>query len=171
MTPCRFQTVALLPLAALAFLTACSSQGPPVRTSEQPKDSTPAISKAESAGRDTVRSQWIAILDHGDKPGNAYELFVSDQSIVQGKFHLLDPRMPLDLESAGQSVAIEDIKHTGKELTFSITLATGDGKYHDTLTIILLDNLVGKVGHKVGAKVQSSQPNTVSQELTFVRCQ
>ena len=79
--------------------------------------------------------------------------------------------MPLDLESAGQSVAIEDIKHTGKELTFSITLATGDGKYHDTLTIILLDNLVGKVGHKVGAKVQSSQPNTVSQELTFVRCQ
>ena len=146
--------VLILPLLGLAFLTACTSS----------PNAGPSV-------KDTKPARWVATVDHGDKPANAYELIVRDGKVTEGKFYLLAADKPHDLNSAGQTVAFQGIKLWEKEITFSITLAAGNGTSHAILTITLGDKLEGALGEQVSAKVKFIEANTAAQDLVFVRRQ
>jgi len=151
--------VTALPLMS-AVLVGCSSpESNNVKTGAQ----------SDSLAAQTDVATWLATVDHGDKPGNGYELLVRDGRAIGGKFYLLHPDKPHDITSPGQTATFEDLRVEGEKITFSITLATGDGQFHGTMTITLLDALTGSVGTKVRASVQSNAPNSASEELQFIR--
>ncbi|CAN5429460.1 hypothetical protein BH10PLA2_BH10PLA2_33060 [soil metagenome] len=172
MTRLHFRLAALLPLIAMVLMMTCTVRRAPVPIAFNAVGPiNPKTNKAVVAANDLVRSKWVATLEDGCKPGIGYELLVDDQSVSGGKFHLLGPNKPHDLAGAGQSVPFENIRQAGKEIMFSITLTTGQGKHHDTMTIIFDEALVGEVGQEVGAKVHSGPADHQSQQLTFRRVQ
>lgn len=128
---------------------------------------------AGSAGganlKEAKAEKWIATLDHGDKPGNGYELIVQDGAVISGTFYLLDPNKPRDIASAGQTVPFGDLGTEGMLLEFSITLKMEVGEYRDDLAINLNAPLVGSLGTKVSATVVPRHSSAEPQELEFVR--
>ena len=164
----------MLLLFVLSVHTGCTSGDSPkdhrvLQSSggnEQSSVSKPDDDKLLNAAKSET---WVATLDHGHAPGNGYEVKVSNQQIIDGKFYLLDPNKPRDLASAGQVAPFENVTASARVATFSITLQSGDGTYHDKLTITLHAGLSGEVGDKVRATVKSHQPETAAQELLFVR--
>jgi hypothetical protein len=149
----------------MAFLLGCAS--PP--SADEAKIAKSASSDSKSPAPSANAATRMATLDHGDKPGNGYELIVRHGAVTSGKFYLLDPNKPHDLKSAGQIAAFENLKTEGREITFSITLKTGNGEHRETMTMTLDDPLTGKPGARVNATVKSHAANAASQELTFVR--
>ena len=162
---CCFQLSVCTLLVTVLFLPGCASSP----NDDERAGSKTASTDSKSPPVNANSTTWVATLAHGDKPGNGYELIVRDGAVASGKFYLLDPNNPHDLKSAGQTAAFEDIETEGRKITFSIALKTGDGEYHEKLTMALDDPLTGKPGAKANATLQSHRPNTASQELTFVR--
>jgi hypothetical protein len=167
-----FRNVLLLPLLAVASISGCrSSENPGHVTATKNAEGSHGTSPNDDSPARTIAAaeKWVATLDHGHAPGNGYELSIRDGRISNGKFYLLDPNEPHDLKHAVQIVAFEDIKVSEKEITFSITLQSNPEAYRERLTITFLERFTGRVGQKVLAKMQSKQPNTVSQDLVFER--
>src|SRR5438045_270872 len=122
-------------LATVLLLLGCA--GSP--SGDETRGSKSASTDAKSRVASDSSATWIATLDHGDKPGNGYELIVDEAVVTSGKFYLLDPNKPHDLKSAGQIAAFENLKAEGRKITFSIRLKTGNGEYRETLTLALDD--------------------------------
>lgn len=166
-----FQPADFVLLAFVCLLSSCTSSHDSIEKSVQRRGSDPG--KSDPLGNASATAvkpaRWVATLYNGDKPGNGYELFVRAGKITAGTFYLLDPSTPHDLKAEGQKCAFENIVLSKNEITFSITLKSGDGTFQETLTTSWIGELSGMLGEEIKATVGSSQPNSTTRELLFIR--
>lgn len=170
MPQCVSRVAILLLLAVAIGSTACDSSQRKHAAKSKVNDGSGTMGVGDKLPPNTPAPQtWVATLENGDKPGNGYALVVQEGQITGGKFYVIDPNHPHDLNFAGQSVPFNDLTTSGKKVTFSITLRSGCGIYHDTMTITLLETPTGEIGAITRVQVQSSKSDAASQDLIFVR--
>jgi len=67
---------------------------------------------------------WRASNDYGDKPGNGFELRITDQGKMEGRFYLLQPEKPHEF-SQGASIPLKIERYGRNEMLFSLDFGAG----------------------------------------------
>lgn len=154
----------LLVPSLLVFSLLIGCQGKPTPKADkaaEPRKSNEASSTTPAPSS----SEWLALVDNGDKPGNGY-LLVKQGDKLAGTFYLLEPGHLDDLSAAGQVVPMQNLRQKGREITFSITLKTGGDDFRANCSILLKGDLKGD---QVKATFQTKAKDTVPIDLIFHR--